>query len=104
MTDAKKLAESLRAMRRNARLHYNAAMELRHSITMDSARLGDLTDAADLIERLAAEINAPKDAPAMLLSDADLVQSIDGLMDCGLVQKLRAVESAVLAANGKAVS
>lgn len=57
MTDANKLAESLRDMRRNARHAYVSARPgACHSITMDSTRLGDLTDAADLIERQAAEL------------------------------------------------
>ncbi|MEN9489612.1 MAG: hypothetical protein RJA63_61 [Pseudomonadota bacterium] len=56
MTDATKLAESLRAMRRNARNHWALQREGRYSITMDSTRLGDLSDAADLIERQASEL------------------------------------------------
>lgn len=56
MTDANKLAESLRAMRRNAQNHWALQREGRYSITMDAARLGDLTDAAELIERQAAEL------------------------------------------------
>lgn len=57
MTDAHKLAESLRAMRRNAKSAYVSARPgACHSITMDSTRLGDLTDAADLIERQEAEL------------------------------------------------
>lgn len=63
MTDANKLAESLRAMRRNARNAYVSARPgAHHSITMDSTRLGDLSDAADLIERQAAEIQSLKEA------------------------------------------
>ena len=51
MTDANKLAESLRAMRRNAKNAYVSARPgACHSITMDSTRLGDLTDAADMLE------------------------------------------------------
>lgn len=73
MTDAKKLAESLRAMRRNAQMHYSTATTYRHSITMDSTRLGDLTDAADLIEALSAELAEWKQN-ARNVMDADLVQ------------------------------
>lgn len=56
MTDANKLAESLRAMRRNAQNHWALQREGRYSITMDLTRLGDLSDAADLIERQASEL------------------------------------------------
>ena len=57
MTDATKLAESLRAMRRNARNAYVSARPgACYSITMDFERLGDLADAADLIERQASEL------------------------------------------------
>lgn len=56
MTDAKKLAESLLAMRRNAQNHWALQREGRYSITMDLTRLGDLSDAADLIERQASEL------------------------------------------------
>lgn len=57
MTDANKLAESLRAMRRNARSAYVSARPCAsYSITMDLTRLGDLSDAADLIERQASEL------------------------------------------------
>lgn len=57
MTDAYKLSGSLRAMRRNARMAYvSARPEACHSITMPSTRLVDLADAADLIERQAAEL------------------------------------------------
>ena len=56
MTDANKLAESLRAMRRNAQNHWALQREGRYSITMDMTRLGDLSDAADLIERQASEL------------------------------------------------
>ena len=62
MTDATKLAESLRAMRRNAQNHWALQREGRYSITMDSTRLGDLTDAADLIDALCTEIQSLKDA------------------------------------------
>ena len=56
MTDATKLAESLRAMRRNAQNHWALQREGRYSITMDAVRLGDLSDAAELIERQASEL------------------------------------------------
>ena len=62
MTDAKKLAESLLAMRRNAQNHWALQREGRYSITMDMTRLGDLSDAADLIERQAAEIQSLREA------------------------------------------
>lgn len=49
--------ESLRAMRRNAMNAYVSARPgASYSITMDAVRLGDLTDAASLIEQMAAEI------------------------------------------------
>lgn len=51
------LAESLRAMHRNAKHAYVSARPgACHSITMDSSRLGDLSDAADMLENLASEI------------------------------------------------
>lgn len=54
---AAELAESLRAMRRNARNAYVSARPgASYSITMDAGRLGDLTNAADLIERQTAEL------------------------------------------------
>ena len=57
ITRAAELAESLRAMRRNAKNAYvSARPDACHSITMNSTRLGDLSDAADLIERQAAEL------------------------------------------------
>ena len=63
MTDATKLAESLRAMRRNARIAYVSARPgASYSITMDAVRLGNLTDAADLIDALCTEIQSLKDA------------------------------------------
>ena len=63
ITRASELADSLRAMHRNAKNAYVSARPgACHSITMDSTRLGDLSDAADMLEKLAAEIerlNAP---------------------------------------------
>lgn len=53
-TRALDLAASLRAMRRAARTHYSATGQQLHAIVMDSIRIGDLSDAADLIERLVA--------------------------------------------------
>lgn len=131
MTDATKLAESLRAMRRNAQNHWALQREGRYSITMDSTRLGDLTDAADLIERQASElaewrsvfghlgatpddcgnaIGEARRAPAVLLTDEQLRAayfSIDSSPDHGRTgireERLRAVQDAVLAANGKTV-
>lgn len=121
ITKAAELAESLRAMRRNAKNAYVSARPgAHHSITMDSVRLGDLSDAADLLEKLAAEVGQ-LNAPAMLLTDAE-VRSVHQscrhvppgamLLDlCGnalpigeiLDGVVRDAEAAVLAANGKAV-
>ena len=53
-TRALDLAASLRAMRRSARPIYSATGKQLNSVVMDSVRIGDLTDAADLIERLIA--------------------------------------------------
>lgn len=47
------LSESLRAMRRSAQNHWALGRDGRYSITMDAVRLGDLTDAADMLEQLA---------------------------------------------------
>lgn len=96
------LAESLRGMRQNAHRHYNTAMELRNSITMDSTRLGDLTDAADLIEQMAAEIKALKEAPAVLLTDEQVRDCIDS--STYAVCQVMAAEAMSLRANGKAVA
>jgi hypothetical protein len=108
---AAELAESLRAMRRNARLHhFGASMERHHSITMDSTRLGDLSDAADLLEQQAAELER-LNAPAVLLTDEQLrtaYYSVNSNQDSSRTgireERLRAAQSAVLAANGKAVA
>ena len=51
---AANLAASLRAMRRAAQPHYSATGQQLHAVVMNSVRIGDLTDAADLIERLIA--------------------------------------------------
>jgi RNA polymerase-interacting CarD/CdnL/TRCF family regulator len=135
---AAELAESLRAMRRNARLHhFGASMERHHSITMDSTRLGDLSDAADLLEKLATELRQHQrsefhpdwsllqaareslrekmaeierlNAPAVLLTDEQLraaYYSVDSSQDSSRTgireERLRAVQAAVLAADGKA--
>lgn len=53
-TRALDLAASLRAMRRAALPHYSATGQQRHAVVMDSIRIGDLTDAADLIEQMVA--------------------------------------------------
>ena len=72
MSDANKLAESLRAMRRNAKNAYVSARPgACHSITMDSTRLGDLTDAADLIGRQEAELVALRGAAVVVSAGAD---------------------------------
>lgn len=104
MTDATKLAESLRAMRRNARPHWQPGPDktLRHSIMMDSTRLGDLTDAADLIEQMAAEIKVLKEAPAVLLADEQVRDCIDS--STYAVCQVMAAEAMSLRANGKAVA
>ena len=131
MTDANKLAESLRAMRRNAQNHWALQREGRYSITMDLTRLGDLSDAADLIERQASELAewrsvfghlgaTPDDcgnaivearkAAAVLLTDVAADSVVDGMgWDLDLTEHadmrrlVRSAELAVLAANGKAV-
>ena len=113
MTDATKLAESLRAMRRNAQMHYSTATTYRHSITLDSTRLGDLSDAADLIEKQVAEIKALKEVPAVLLTVDEIRDAVRPMYasaeaaDMGLSDDeatARLIESAVLRKNGKAVS
>lgn len=72
MTDASKLAESLRAMRRNAAAHWSPHGQMpRYAITMDSTRLGDLTDAADLIERQAAELAELRGTAVVASAGAD---------------------------------
>lgn len=53
---AAELAASLRAMRRAALSHWQASGAPCYSITMDLTRIGDLTDAADLIEQMRAEL------------------------------------------------
>ena len=109
MTDANKLAESLRAMRRSAQNHWALGRDGRYSITMDAVRLGNLTDAADLIERQAAEVSALKDAPAVRLTDEQIHMIFCPLGNAGRIELMvarmnaRDVEAAVLAANGKAV-
>lgn len=112
MTDANKLAESLRAMRRNARRHYGPELgQTSYSITMDSTRLGDLSDAAGMLEKLAAEVER-LNAPAVLLTAEEIRQAVrqmyasDEAADMGFSDDkatARLIESAALAANGKAV-
>ena len=88
MTDATKLAESLRAMRRNAVAHWAPHGQVpRYAVTMDQVRLGDLTDAADLIERQAAELAGWRSVFGHLGATPD---------DCGnvIVEARRAVHGA----------
>lgn len=110
MTDAHKLAESLRNMRSVARRHHDGTGgKVRWSVVLDTEWAGDLTDAADLIERLAAEIKALKEAPAVLLTDEQINMIFYPLGNAGRIELMvarmnaRDVEAAVLAANGKAV-
>lgn len=57
MTDATKLAESLRAMRISARGHYNGPCNmLKWSVVLDGVRIGDLSDAADMLDQMRAEL------------------------------------------------
>lgn len=57
MTDANKLAESLRTMRSSARRHHDGAGgKVRWSVVLDAQWIGDLSDAADVIARQAAEL------------------------------------------------
>jgi hypothetical protein len=75
ITRAAELAESLRAMRRNAKNAYVSARPgACHSITMDSTRLGDLSDTADVLEKLAAEMAEIRrlNAPAAPLTDEQI--------------------------------
>ena len=54
---ATELSESLRAMRRNAVAHWAPHGQVpRYAVTMDQIRLGDLSDAAELIEQMRAEL------------------------------------------------
>ena len=109
MTDATKLAESLRAMRRNARNAYVSARPCAsYSITMDAVRLGDLSDAADLIERQASELAEWRSVfghlgatPAVLLTDEQVRDCIDS--STYAVCQVMAAEAMSLRANGKAV-
>lgn len=84
---AGELAASLRAMRRAARSHRQASGAPCYSITMDLTRIGDLTDAADLIERLAATLfllaNAAAPIEREMLANADVERAQDAL--CGKV-------------------
>lgn len=54
MTDATKLAESLRAMRRNAQMHYVAGGSRRYAIVVDHDGMLDLTEAATMLNVAAA--------------------------------------------------
>ena len=63
MTDVNKLSESLRTMRSSARRHHDGqGGKVRWSVVLDAQWIGDLSDAADLIERQAAEIQSLKEA------------------------------------------
>jgi len=64
ITKAVELAESLRAMRRSAKNAYVSARPgAYHSITINQMRLGDLSDAADMLERLVGEMENGKAVP-----------------------------------------
>jgi hypothetical protein len=57
ITRAAELAESLRNMRSVARRHHDGSGgKVRWSVVLDTDWAGDLSDAADLIERQAAEL------------------------------------------------
>ena len=63
MTDANELIVSLRTMRSSARRHHDGAGgKVRWSVVLDAQWIGDLSDAADLIGKLCAEIQSLKDA------------------------------------------
>lgn len=53
---ATELAESLWEMRRRVRRHYGPDLVISYSIEMDRTSLGDLSDAAELIEQMRAEL------------------------------------------------
>jgi hypothetical protein len=97
MTDATKLAESLRAMRRNAVAHWAPHGQVpRYAVTMDQVRLGDLTDAAYLIDALCTEIQSLKDAAHGLSTlagelAADLDKANGGADDPHLSARFEAV-------------
>lgn len=79
MTDATKLADSLRAMRRNAKPHWDLhGRPTRHSVTMDEMWLGDLTDAADLIEQMRTELGR-LEHPAAQADQVDVRRVMDAL-------------------------
>jgi hypothetical protein len=63
ITRAAELAESLRNMRSTARRHHDGSGgKVRWSVVLDTDWAGDLSDAADMLEKLVAEIerlNAP---------------------------------------------
>lgn len=57
ITKAAELAESLRAMHSSARSHHHGlGAGPRWSVVLDEAWRGDLSDAADLLEKLASEL------------------------------------------------
>lgn len=56
MTDANKLAESLRVMAQQTKNHRDAWRPHHYKDPLTFVRAGDLSDAADLIERQAAEL------------------------------------------------
>jgi hypothetical protein len=102
ITKAAGLAESLRAMARSVQKHRDEWRPHHYKEPLSFVRAGDLSDAADLIERL--------NAPAVLLTDEQLraaYYSVDSGLDSSRTgireERLRAVQAAVLAANGRAV-
>lgn len=62
MTDASRLADSLRAMAQQTKNHRDAWRPNHYKEPLTFVRAGDLTDAAYLIERQAAEIQSLREA------------------------------------------
>lgn len=104
MTDASRLADSLRSMAQQTKNHRDAWRPHHYKEPLTFVMAGNLIDAADLIERQAAELAEWRSVFGHLGATPD---------DCGnaLVEARRVPrelltdsEAAALAANGKAVS
>lgn len=77
---AANLAESLRAMRRSAGRHMATRGGMQWSVVLDDIRIGDLSDAADLIEVLEMALNAERAQRITLQHHAaDMAQRVDDL-------------------------
>ena len=77
---AASLAESLRSMRRSAGRHMATRGGMQWSVVLDDIRIGDLTDAAGLIEELEMALNAERAQRITLQHHAaDLARRVDEL-------------------------